>query len=844
MQSASRWHRQLRTPIEPLESRQFLAVAAFSGHATAVFTSPIPQSADTSGLNTSSFGFGSGEASTLTFSGRSFEPTAPGALMWLGTLDYYNGVTQGGTAVDSVTMRVSVTLDQSTLSNAVTFDFPLVLTNTPNSPDPFEPDYVTLTAPAEAVKSFLGPDGVRYTLKLSGFGRVNGAGYSAVNEFYVTEGGSASARLLGTIAIAPTQLVDWGALSGEAFSRKDVNDTIGGENIDDYYKFSIAKASNITIALWDMAPAVKGQKAKADLDLLHDADGDLIIDEGEVIKISHEEGKLDEWISHSLAPGENYYVRVRSPGAPNTGYKLTCTVTPYLSGGWGYVDDNDEGPTQVMGYMRLDGTTAPLDPEKKTWVVIHGRVSGPRIGENLKDGLTHSGMWGLAHEVQTKRPTEQVILLDWSSASREPDTETAGFIWDFWNLDGSGEHWIPWVAQQAATKLSAMSINGENLNLIGHSWGSYVAAEIARIEPVDTLIGLDPARNVPNNDYDPDDRVDFGDYSRRSWAFHSSLLGSSGTPETADAAISVRLPDGLGVDAGAHHSQVVEWFRNTLRNPNPINSLFALEKLVSEEYIVPWAADRFDAGGGGGGDYEAALFASAGGAFTQALMYESQMELRVLQVNGTSGDDQISVHISDQTTGMPMALLAWNGDGRLLDLQPGGFLGIDAFEGNDAVAIGSGFANAYVLGGAGDDTITGGSAPDTLVGGGGKDVMDGGAGDDRLDGGPSRDQLRGGGNEDRLYGGEANDYLEGGAGVDRIWGGNEDGVNSGNDYLVGGSSNDKLFGGDGSDTLLGNNQNDLLIGGADDDFLYGHAGDDTADNDPLDLREQIEHVLP
>ncbi len=64
---------------------------------------------------------------------------------------------------------------------------------------------------------------------------------------------------------------------------------------------------------------------------------------------------------------------------------------------------------------------------------------------------------------------------------------------------------------------------------------------------------------------------------------------------------------------------------------------------------------------------------------------------------------------------------------------------------------------AFMLGGAGGDTLTGGTVADLLVGNGGNDTLNGGAGND---------VLLGGGDIDTLDGGTGNDYLMGGTGQD------------------------------------------------------------------------------
>jgi Ca2+-binding RTX toxin-like protein len=194
--------------------------------------------------------------------------------------------------------------------------------------------------------------------------------------------------------------------------------------------------------------------------------------------------------------------------------------------------------------------------------------------------------------------------------------------------------------------------------------------------------------------------------------------------------------------------------------------------------------------------------------------------------------------------------------------------------GKDSIATGDG--NDWVWGGPGADTITntwggddhlyGGTDNDTMNAGDGvdtafgdrgidsctqattnlaapqengvdpgNDVVVGGAGDDQLSGEAGNDDVSGGDGADSLCGHAGSDTLKGDAGVDTAWGG------SGADTLNGGNDNDLLHGGTDADTANGENGNDVVLGqagddtdlrgGADDDHIEGGSGADTAHGD-------------
>jgi len=83
------------------------------------------------------------------------------------------------------------------------------------------------------------------------------------------------------------------------------------------------------------------------------------------------------------------------------------------------------------------------------------------------------------------------------------------------------------------------------LNLLGYSWGAYVADELAeevvsrQSQGVNAILLLDPATDVPFNAYNPNNAatVNFAAHSGFSWAFRSGgFEGSATSPKTAHEA--------------------------------------------------------------------------------------------------------------------------------------------------------------------------------------------------------------------------------------------------------------------------------------------------------------------
>lgn len=84
------------------------------------------------------------------------------------------------------------------------------------------------------------------------------------------------------------------------------------------------------------------------------------------------------------------------------------------------------------------------------------------------------------------------------------------------------------------------------------------------------------------------------------------------------------------------------------------------------------------------------------------------------------------------------------------------------------------------------------------------------------------DYLFGRRGDDSLLGTERSEFIFGRKGNDELFG------NGGKDWLFGGRGNDELFGGEGNDRLYGGRGNDLLDGGAGNDKVFGGRGDDIA----------------
>lgn len=262
------------------------------------------------------------------------------------------------------------------------------------------------------------------------------------------------------------------------------------------------------------------------------------------------------------------------------------------------------GATRLIGTIpvsiaSLNSTI--IDPAATTWVVVHGR--GDHAGSDA--------ILRLARAIQAARPRDQVLTLDWRAGA----DDDVLFV---------GEDWIRPVAEASASALGDYGFSSDALNLIGHSWGSYVSAEIAESLPASTpcgvrsLVALDPPLDVMpllgGGLYNPEaeGEIDFFLHACRSWAFRTSAMGSPLTATTADEAFWAEL-DANPIDG---HKLARAFFVSLLSeqaDPSSPGAHFRLDRLV-DDTPGPWLLDRFSAFGerSSGGPFEGVVHTTDG----------------------------------------------------------------------------------------------------------------------------------------------------------------------------------------------------------------------------------------
>ena len=338
-------------------------------------------------------------------------------------------------------------------------------------------------------------------------------------------------------------------------------DSVGSSDMNDYYRFNLAGQSNLRLNL-------SGLNADADIE--------LIGENGQVLRRSILGGNASETIFWDGLGAGNYYARVYQYQG-NTNYNLSF-YTEYTrvdgtvrNRGPLLWDDVETRPVNISSFsdQRIEN--------RETWVVIHGHRSdtGGFIGD-LANAIAQG---------------HQVILLDWSRPADNnqirPDLSA---------------RWVHEVANFAVQSLRDIwGIATSNINLIGHSLGSYVASEIGSIftganrqgTQVNQIIALDPARSSSAGGYDIDGLANdfqpisnFNDVSTFARAFWGDALpipnigeglGSARYAHSADESFQIEFES--SDDATANHNNIVRFFTNMLREPNnAVSRLFQLDR--------------------------------------------------------------------------------------------------------------------------------------------------------------------------------------------------------------------------------------------------------------------------
>lgn len=460
---------------------------------------------------------------------------------------------------------------------------------------------------------------------------------------------------------------------------------------------------------------------------------------------------------------------------------------------YGYLPD-DLGKVPSQRNVSLDQVKESSNEAKQTWIVIHGL--NVDASDNTKNAADFSD---LGKAVSQANPGDRVLLLDWSKAAaggklNDKEVDPLGALPLLRLGNYTAAKWIRPVAEWVVNKLKEeFGVDAEyaskNLNLIGHSLGSLLSNEIARVWQekqtaakqgidkdgkgigVNTIFALDPPSHLnisglslgqPGFGYDVDGRTavmdfispnsgsdqiyqpNFKEVSRFSRAFvgRNSLSGNQKFAAQADESFQMSFSDEGRLDTGEEHLWVIDAFKNLIVQKNElgdIGNLVSLNPILSD--VLKGKEKAYDSHAG------------------------------ILAFN-TPKYANNNLPANDEELPKPLFLTVKNKDGGNLDdivygTNKKDTIVLDVF---DDVGINSQGSLRYNIG-LGNDIIYGKAEGDLLFGGSGNDTIRGDQGNDSINGQNDNDILFGDADDDIIWGGKGDDTLIGGNGKDTLTGG-------------------------------------------------------------------------
>ncbi|MBU0458067.1 hypothetical protein KJ652_06560 [Patescibacteria group bacterium] len=184
-----------------------------------------------------------------------------------------------------------------------------------------------------------------------------------------------------------------------------------------------------------------------------------------------------------------------------------------------FYEDNGAWKRKEFGIDEIND----LNPNQPVWVVVHGRGDSEN-SDPMKELALNLGLNNL-----------QVVTLDWSSAADD----------NISHIGLNGTKWINGAGIWTANQLKAAGFEGNNINIVGHSWGTYVGYAMAEnIGQVNLIVALDPAKDshLLGSTFD-EASVRFSDVTNNSYAFHSSHFGNQDRALSADYSFKIKAPE-------------------------------------------------------------------------------------------------------------------------------------------------------------------------------------------------------------------------------------------------------------------------------------------------------------
>lgn len=231
------------------------------------------------------------------------------------------------------------------------------------------------------------------------------------------------------------------------------------------------------------------------------------------------------------------------------------------------------------------GKTIEIDPNKITFIVIHGRTDSEGSGQ----------MSELSKSIYnfTKGIGAQVITIDWHEAANDLTKILLANKVDIGEAD-----WTPIVAHWIASQIRSIGIDPAKINLPVHSHGSFIAFFAAKeLGGVNSILALDPAADAPLVNKVNSTQIDFSQVSKTSWVIESSVIGSNARSVSADYSFYVdsgmnRLLDPIQAHgyAVSSASALIQGSVSEKRNDPFYTPFFSLSHLL--DHTAPGSGSR------------------------------------------------------------------------------------------------------------------------------------------------------------------------------------------------------------------------------------------------------------
>ncbi len=235
-----------------------------------------------------------------------------------------------------------------------------------------------------------------------------------------------------------------------------------------------------------------------------------------------------------------------------------------------YTDENNQVKRKTD--YNLDpnnGGVGKLDSSKPVLVMVHG----------MDDDET--GAMERAAKVLKEYPGMQVVTIGWKEAA------------DATLKSGNDAPWTKGVGAWAGSQLIGLGFDPANINVVGHSHGTYVGYAMAQQvmsekqgAQINAFVALDPAGNVPLVSGFTVGDMNFSSVSRNSIAIEGSLgAGNNALAGTADLAFQIDSPGGTFTPL-SEHSLPVETFIS-LMHLGRLSPISVPENLRLDRILTP-----------------------------------------------------------------------------------------------------------------------------------------------------------------------------------------------------------------------------------------------------------------